>query len=128
MVPMGTISVWKEERDTSLAKCYPCSRTRQQRFEEQHLSSLVNYHKRLFHFQVLKSCAASPKTVEVLFNSYQHIQVTEEWIEAIPDEIFQVYSPGKKAQNISVQNREIISLCLSQESTRIVHIQSNVNP
>ncbi|XP_055494412.1 ankyrin repeat and SOCS box protein 18 isoform X1 [Leucoraja erinacea] len=43
--------------------------------------------------KVLKSCAASPKTVEVLFNSYQHIQVTEEWIEAIPDEIFQMHRP-----------------------------------
>ncbi|XP_078260580.1 ankyrin repeat and SOCS box protein 18 [Rhinoraja longicauda] len=43
--------------------------------------------------KVLKSCAASPKTVEVLFNSYQHIQVTEEWMEAIPEEILQMHRP-----------------------------------
>ncbi|XP_072902744.1 ankyrin repeat and SOCS box protein 18 isoform X1 [Hemitrygon akajei] len=43
--------------------------------------------------KVLKSCADSPKTVEVLFNSYQQIQVTEEWMEAVPEEIFQMHRP-----------------------------------
>ncbi|XP_051866455.1 ankyrin repeat and SOCS box protein 18-like [Pristis pectinata] len=43
--------------------------------------------------KVLKCCAASPKTVEVLFNSYQQIQVTEEWKEAIPAEILQTHQP-----------------------------------
>ncbi|XP_043549172.1 ankyrin repeat and SOCS box protein 18-like isoform X2 [Chiloscyllium plagiosum] len=43
--------------------------------------------------KVLKSCADSPKTIEVLFNSYQQIQVTEEWMEAVPEELFQLHRP-----------------------------------
>ncbi|XP_069786594.1 ankyrin repeat and SOCS box protein 18 isoform X2 [Narcine bancroftii] len=39
--------------------------------------------------KVLKSCAASPKTIEVLFNSYQQINVTEAWMETVPDDILQ---------------------------------------
>uniref|UniRef100_UPI00398F5AC6 ankyrin repeat and SOCS box protein 18 n=1 Tax=Pristiophorus japonicus TaxID=55135 RepID=UPI00398F5AC6 len=41
--------------------------------------------------KVLKICAGSPKTIEVLFNSYQQIQVTEEWMEAVPEEVFQLH-------------------------------------
>ncbi|XP_067844097.1 ankyrin repeat and SOCS box protein 18-like isoform X2 [Heptranchias perlo] len=43
--------------------------------------------------KVLKTCAGSPKTIEVLFNSYQQIQVTEEWMEAVPEEMFQLHQP-----------------------------------
>ncbi|XP_078407638.1 ankyrin repeat and SOCS box protein 18 [Cetorhinus maximus] len=43
--------------------------------------------------KVMKSCAASPKTIEVLFNSYQQIQVTEKWMEVVPEEIFQLHQP-----------------------------------
>ncbi|XP_067890753.1 ankyrin repeat and SOCS box protein 18 [Heterodontus francisci] len=43
--------------------------------------------------KVLKSCAGSPETIEVLFNSYQQIQVTEEWMEAVPEELFQLHRP-----------------------------------
>jgi len=39
---------------------------------------------------VLKSCAAVPEIIEVLFNSYSQIPVSEKWAEAVPEEVFQV--------------------------------------
>ncbi|XP_045701662.1 ankyrin repeat and SOCS box protein 18 isoform X2 [Phyllostomus hastatus] len=43
--------------------------------------------------KVLKSCAAAPAIVEVLFNSYPQLRVPESWREAIPEEAFQVHRP-----------------------------------
>ncbi|XP_072541340.1 ankyrin repeat and SOCS box protein 18 [Salminus brasiliensis] len=43
--------------------------------------------------KVLTACAASPKTVEILFNSYNLVPVTSKWAEAIPEDIFQLYRP-----------------------------------
>ncbi|NWR96802.1 ASB18 protein, partial [Motacilla alba] len=42
-----------------------------------------------FPAQVLKSCAAVPEVIEVLFNSYSQIPVSQEWAEAVPEEVFQ---------------------------------------
>ncbi|NWH59866.1 ASB18 protein, partial [Geococcyx californianus] len=39
--------------------------------------------------KVLKSCAAVPEIIEVLFNSYSQISVSEKWVEAVPEEMFQ---------------------------------------
>nr|XP_009684099.1 PREDICTED: ankyrin repeat and SOCS box protein 18 [Struthio camelus australis] len=39
--------------------------------------------------KVLKSCAAVPEIIEMLFNSYSQIAVSETWAEAIPEEVFQ---------------------------------------
>ncbi|NXN59042.1 ASB18 protein, partial [Rynchops niger] len=39
--------------------------------------------------KVLKSCAAVPEIIEVLFNSYSQIHVSEKWAEAVPEEVFQ---------------------------------------
>ncbi|NWH79351.1 ASB18 protein, partial [Piaya cayana] len=39
--------------------------------------------------KVLKSCAAVPEIIEVLFNSYSQISVSEKWIEAVPEDVFQ---------------------------------------
>ncbi|NXD81537.1 ASB18 protein, partial [Halcyon senegalensis] len=39
--------------------------------------------------KVLKSCAAVPEVIEVLFNSYWQIPVSEKWAEAVPEEVFQ---------------------------------------
>ncbi|KAJ8350530.1 hypothetical protein SKAU_G00256600 [Synaphobranchus kaupii] len=39
--------------------------------------------------KVLTACAAAPKTVEILFNSYTQIIVTYKWLDAIPEEIVQ---------------------------------------
>ncbi|NXD45902.1 ASB18 protein, partial [Copsychus sechellarum] len=38
---------------------------------------------------VLKSCAAVPEVIEVLFNSYSQIPVSQEWAKAVPQEVFQ---------------------------------------
>lgn len=40
--------------------------------------------------QVLKSCAAVPTVIEVLFNSYSQLRVSESWKDVIPEEVFQV--------------------------------------
>lgn len=40
--------------------------------------------------KVLAACAAAPKTVEILFNSYTLVPVTYKWVEAIPEDIFKV--------------------------------------
>ncbi|NWV05573.1 ASB18 protein, partial [Ptilonorhynchus violaceus] len=39
--------------------------------------------------KVLKSCAAVPEVIEVLFNSYSQIPVSQEWAKAVPEEVFQ---------------------------------------
>ncbi|XP_009951696.1 PREDICTED: LOW QUALITY PROTEIN: ankyrin repeat and SOCS box protein 18-like, partial [Leptosomus discolor] len=39
--------------------------------------------------KVLKSCAAVLEVIEVLFNSYSQIPVSEKWTEAVPEEVFQ---------------------------------------
>ncbi|NXC89036.1 ASB18 protein, partial [Cercotrichas coryphoeus] len=39
--------------------------------------------------KVLKSCAAVPEVIEVLFNSYSQIPVCQEWAKAVPREVFQ---------------------------------------
>ncbi|NXX14542.1 ASB18 protein, partial [Podargus strigoides] len=43
--------------------------------------------------KVLKSCAAVPEVVEVLFNSYSQIPVSEKWAEAVPEEVFRQHQP-----------------------------------
>ncbi|XP_039559555.1 ankyrin repeat and SOCS box protein 18 [Passer montanus] len=43
--------------------------------------------------KVLKSCAAVPEVIEVLFNSYSQIPVSQEWAEAVPEEVFQQHRP-----------------------------------
>ncbi|NWW09925.1 ASB18 protein, partial [Oreocharis arfaki] len=39
--------------------------------------------------KVLKSCAVVPEVIEVLFNSYSQIPVSQEWARAVPEEVFQ---------------------------------------
>ncbi|XP_064167127.1 ankyrin repeat and SOCS box protein 18 isoform X1 [Anguilla rostrata] len=41
--------------------------------------------------KVLTACAAAPKTVETLFNSYTQVIVTYKWLDAIPEEIVQMH-------------------------------------
>ncbi|NXC01788.1 ASB18 protein, partial [Orthonyx spaldingii] len=43
--------------------------------------------------KVLKSCAAVPEVIEVLFNSYSQIPVSQEWAKAVPEEVFQQHQP-----------------------------------
>ncbi|KAL8164758.1 UNVERIFIED_CONTAM: hypothetical protein K2H54_004072 [Gekko kuhli] len=39
--------------------------------------------------KVLRHCCGSPRTIEALVNSYEHVRVTEEWAEAVPAELVQ---------------------------------------
>ncbi|XP_060784604.1 ankyrin repeat and SOCS box protein 18 isoform X2 [Neoarius graeffei] len=41
--------------------------------------------------KVLTACAAAPKTVEILFNSYTLVPITYKWAEAIPEDIFKLH-------------------------------------
>ncbi|NXI82049.1 ASB18 protein, partial [Rhipidura dahli] len=43
--------------------------------------------------KVLKCCAAVPEVIEVLFNSYSQIPVSQEWAKAVPEEVFQQHQP-----------------------------------
>ncbi|XP_069321824.1 ankyrin repeat and SOCS box protein 18 [Eulemur rufifrons] len=43
--------------------------------------------------KVLKTCAPSPAVIEVLFNSYSQLRVSESWREVIPEEVFQMHKP-----------------------------------
>ncbi|XP_011835722.1 PREDICTED: ankyrin repeat and SOCS box protein 18 [Mandrillus leucophaeus] len=43
--------------------------------------------------KVLKTCASAPAVVEVLFNSYPQLCVSESWKELIPEEVFQMHKP-----------------------------------
>ncbi|KAI2527587.1 ankyrin repeat and SOCS box containing 18, partial [Homo sapiens] len=39
--------------------------------------------------KVLKTCASVPAVIEVLFNSYPQLCLSESWKEVIPEEVFQ---------------------------------------
>ncbi|XP_048367202.1 ankyrin repeat and SOCS box protein 10 isoform X1 [Sphaerodactylus townsendi] len=41
--------------------------------------------------KVLRHCCASPRTIEALLNSYEHVRVTEEWADAVPAELVQMH-------------------------------------
>ncbi|NWI95972.1 ASB18 protein, partial [Pitta sordida] len=43
--------------------------------------------------KVLRSCAAVPEVIEVLFNSYPQIPISQDWAEAVPEEVFQQHQP-----------------------------------
>ncbi|XP_028664143.2 ankyrin repeat and SOCS box protein 18 isoform X1 [Erpetoichthys calabaricus] len=43
--------------------------------------------------KVLRSCAAAPKAIEVLFNAYCRLDVTSKWIDAIPEDTFEAHRP-----------------------------------
>ncbi|KAK7813406.1 hypothetical protein U0070_007975 [Myodes glareolus] len=43
--------------------------------------------------QVLRTCAQVPAVVEVLFNSYAQLRVSESWLEAVPEEVYQTHEP-----------------------------------
>ncbi|XP_022050143.1 ankyrin repeat and SOCS box protein 10 [Acanthochromis polyacanthus] len=40
---------------------------------------------------VIKHCAESPRTIEVLLNAYSHLRVTDTWAEAVPEEAFKAH-------------------------------------
>lgn len=40
--------------------------------------------------QVLRFCHTCPRVIEALVNSYTHVRVSEDWVEAVPAEVVQV--------------------------------------
>ncbi|EPQ11118.1 Ankyrin repeat and SOCS box protein 18 [Myotis brandtii] len=43
--------------------------------------------------KVLQTCAPAPAVIEVLFNAYPQLRVSESWREVIPEEVFQAHRP-----------------------------------
>ncbi|EHB01956.1 Ankyrin repeat and SOCS box protein 18 [Heterocephalus glaber] len=43
--------------------------------------------------KVLRTCAQVPAVIEVLFNSYTQLHVSEAWKEVIPEEVYQMHQP-----------------------------------
>ncbi|KAF1671082.1 ASB10 protein, partial [Pygoscelis papua] len=41
--------------------------------------------------KVLQYCHTCPRVIEALMNSYDHVRVTEDWVEAVPAEVVQKY-------------------------------------
>uniref|UniRef100_I3NE39 Ankyrin repeat and SOCS box containing 18 n=1 Tax=Ictidomys tridecemlineatus TaxID=43179 RepID=I3NE39_ICTTR len=50
-------------------------------------------HARCLRLCVLRTCAPAPGVIEVLFNSYAQLHVSESWKEMIPDEVYQMHEP-----------------------------------
>uniref|UniRef100_I3N8H6 Ankyrin repeat and SOCS box containing 18 n=1 Tax=Ictidomys tridecemlineatus TaxID=43179 RepID=I3N8H6_ICTTR len=50
-------------------------------------------YKRELTTPVLRTCAPAPGVIEVLFNSYAQLHVSESWKEMIPDEVYQMHEP-----------------------------------
>ncbi|XP_062894157.1 ankyrin repeat and SOCS box protein 16 [Mobula hypostoma] len=56
---------------------------------EQIVVSLLNHGAAPIDPKILKQCAMSPQTMEVLLNTYEHIPFCDSWIEAVPPEVWQ---------------------------------------
>ncbi|KGL78584.1 Ankyrin repeat and SOCS box protein 10, partial [Tinamus guttatus] len=41
--------------------------------------------------KVLRYCHKCPRVIEALMNSYEHVRVTEDWVEAVPAEVVEKY-------------------------------------
>nr|XP_013798084.1 PREDICTED: ankyrin repeat and SOCS box protein 10-like [Apteryx mantelli mantelli]XP_013798085.1 PREDICTED: ankyrin repeat and SOCS box protein 10-like [Apteryx mantelli mantelli]XP_013798086.1 PREDICTED: ankyrin repeat and SOCS box protein 10-like [Apteryx mantelli mantelli] len=41
--------------------------------------------------KVLRYCHSCPRVLEALMNSYEHVRVSEDWVEAVPAEVVQKY-------------------------------------
>jgi len=40
--------------------------------------------------QVLRYCHTCPRVIEALMNSYDRVRISEDWVEAVPEEVVQV--------------------------------------
>ncbi|KAM4705252.1 ankyrin repeat and SOCS box protein 10 [Rhinophrynus dorsalis] len=62
--------------------------------------------------KVLQYCCSSPRTVEVLLNTYSHVKVTEEWAEVVPSEEQQKHSRFYQSVfSLSQSPRSLQHLC-----------------
>ncbi|XP_066495973.1 ankyrin repeat and SOCS box protein 18 [Tiliqua scincoides] len=65
--------------------------------------------------KVLKSCASVPEIIEILYNSYPHLPVSEKWLDAIPKEDFQRHLPFYKSflkQMYTVRHLQHLCRCV----------------
>ncbi|NXO30710.1 ASB18 protein, partial [Cisticola juncidis] len=70
--------------------------------------------------QVLQSCAAVPEVIEVLFNSYSQIPISQEWAEAVPEEVFQQHQIFyRSVLGLAGTARSLQHLCRSALRTRL---------
>ncbi|MGH0140074.1 UNVERIFIED_CONTAM: hypothetical protein FKN15_070835 [Acipenser sinensis] len=51
--------------------------------------SLLNHGASPINPKMLKLCSLSPKTMEVILNSYEHIPLCDSWVESVPPELWQ---------------------------------------
>ncbi|XP_063255861.1 ankyrin repeat and SOCS box protein 18 [Prinia subflava] len=70
--------------------------------------------------KVLQSCAAVPEVIEVLFNSYSQIPVSQEWARAVPEEVFQQHQIFYQSLlGLAGTARSLQHLCRSALRTRL---------
>ncbi|XP_069470074.1 ankyrin repeat and SOCS box protein 18 [Ambystoma mexicanum] len=62
--------------------------------------------------KVLQTCASAPRVIEILFNSYEHISISDHWVDTIPEEVFQTHlSFYKSLVQLSSCARSLQHLC-----------------
>nr|KAF6352922.1 ankyrin repeat and SOCS box containing 18 [Pipistrellus kuhlii] len=62
--------------------------------------------------KVLQACAPAPAVIEVLFNAYAQLRVSESWREAIPEEVFQAHRPFYQSLfALAGSPRSLLHLC-----------------
>lgn len=54
------------------------------------MQDLAQSSSALSSVQVLRYCHPCPRVIEALMNSYDHVRVSEDWVEAVPAEVVQV--------------------------------------
>lgn len=71
---------------------------------------------------MLQTCAPAPAVIEVLFNAYPQLRVSESWREVIPEEVFQVREPPA-----SRVRAELPSVSVPCQACR-THLQVGIKP
>ncbi|XP_070279466.1 ankyrin repeat and SOCS box protein 18 [Myotis yumanensis] len=62
--------------------------------------------------KVLQTCAPAPAVIEVLFNAYPQLRVSESWREVIPEEVFQAHRPFYQSLfALAGSPRRLLHLC-----------------
>ncbi|XP_036176682.1 ankyrin repeat and SOCS box protein 18 [Myotis myotis] len=62
--------------------------------------------------KVLQACAPAPAVIEVLFNAYPQLRVSESWREVIPEEVFQAHRPFYQSLfALAGSPRRLLHLC-----------------
>ncbi|KAM6410596.1 ankyrin repeat and SOCS box protein 10 isoform 4-T6 [Pluvialis apricaria] len=56
--------------------------------------------------KVLRYCHSCPRVIEAMMNSYDHVRVSEDWVEAVPAEVVQQGTEKKRSSSFSSSNAE----------------------